>query len=140
MKALSVRAPWWWAILHLGKDIENREWPTRLRGRILLHASTWYVERDVREDINCIDGIVRAGMDDLLADDNPREVFSRSAGCIVGSVEIVGCVTQSQSPWFYGKYGFLLRDPVAFLEPIPVKGALGFFDVPDSLLEEAGKP
>jgi hypothetical protein len=140
VKALSVRAPWWWAILHLGKDIENREWPTRLRGRILLHASTWYVERDVREDINCIDGIVRAGMDDLLADDNPREVFSRSAGCIVGSVEIVGCVTQSQSPWFYGKYGFLLRDPVAFLEPIPVKGALGFFDVPDSLLEEAGKP
>jgi hypothetical protein len=134
MKALSVRAPWWWAILHLGKDIENREWRTAFRGRILLHASRWYVERDVLEDVNCIDGIVRAGMDDLLADGNPREVFSRSSGCIVGSVEIVGCVTHSDSPWFFGTYGFQLANPIALPAPIPFKGALGFFDVPDNFL------
>ena len=37
MKALSVRAPWWWAILH-GKPVENRDWYTRVRGRVALHA------------------------------------------------------------------------------------------------------
>lgn len=39
MKALSIRQPWAWMILHAGKDIENREWPTRFRGRVLIHAS-----------------------------------------------------------------------------------------------------
>jgi hypothetical protein len=39
MKALSIRPPWAWAILHLGKTIENRTWKTRYRGPILLHAS-----------------------------------------------------------------------------------------------------
>mgnify|MGYP006363525131 CR=1 FL=1 len=35
MKALSIRAPWWWAILYAGKDIENREWATRFRGPVI---------------------------------------------------------------------------------------------------------
>ena len=36
---LSIRQPWAWLILNAGKDIENREWPTRFRGRVLIHAS-----------------------------------------------------------------------------------------------------
>lgn len=36
MKALSVRAPWWWFILHAAKDIENRDWSTRFRGTVYL--------------------------------------------------------------------------------------------------------
>ena len=39
MKALSIRQPWAWLILHGGKDIENRDWATRFRGRVLIHAS-----------------------------------------------------------------------------------------------------
>jgi hypothetical protein len=39
MKALSVIMPWPWLILYGGKDIENRSWETRYRGRILIHAS-----------------------------------------------------------------------------------------------------
>ena len=39
MMALSIRQPWAWLILHAGKDIENRDWPTRFRGRFLIHAS-----------------------------------------------------------------------------------------------------
>ena len=37
--ALSVRQPWAWAIIHAGKDIENRSWATKFRGRVLIHAS-----------------------------------------------------------------------------------------------------
>jgi hypothetical protein len=39
MKAISIRAPWAWAILHAGKDVENRTWPTNVRGTVAIHAS-----------------------------------------------------------------------------------------------------
>src|SRR5262245_29717412 len=39
MKALSLRQPWLWAVLELGKVIENRRWNTRFRGPVLLHAA-----------------------------------------------------------------------------------------------------
>src|SRR5690348_2447825 len=39
MKALSIRQPWAWLILHAGKDIENRDWSTRFRGQVLIHAA-----------------------------------------------------------------------------------------------------
>ena len=38
MPALSIRQPWAWAILHAGKDIENRSWRTAFRGEVLIHA------------------------------------------------------------------------------------------------------
>ena len=52
-------------------------------------------------------------------DDLPR-------GGIVGEAEIVDCVTQSDSPWFEGPYGFVLRNahPLPFR---PCRGRLGFF-------------
>jgi hypothetical protein len=30
-----------------------------------------------------------------------------------------------------GEYGFVLRDPIILPKPVPFKGMLGFFDVPD---------
>lgn len=39
MKALSIKQPWVYAILHEGKDIENRSWNTAYRGWLALHAS-----------------------------------------------------------------------------------------------------
>jgi hypothetical protein len=43
MRALSIRQPWAWAILHAGKDIENRDWKPgnparRFRGSFLIHG------------------------------------------------------------------------------------------------------
>jgi hypothetical protein len=48
-------------------------------------------------------------------------------GTIIGEVDIVDCVTKSASPWFTGKYGFLLSIPVLYDQPIPCKGKLNFF-------------
>ena len=39
MLALSIRQPWASLILKAGKNIENRDWPTKYRGRILIHAA-----------------------------------------------------------------------------------------------------
>lgn len=121
MRALSIRQPWANLILKAGKDIENRCWPTRIRGRILIHASK---------------GCTRDEMEDAL--DFAREVTgiqytadlkTISRGGIVGSVEIVDCVTSSASPWFVGEYGFVLRNP-EILPFRPMNGQLGFFEVP----------
>jgi hypothetical protein len=56
----------------------------------------------------------------------PIEKLER--GGIVGQCEIVGCVTQSESRWFFGPYGFVIQNakPLPF-KPLP--GKLGFFDV-----------
>ena len=51
-------------------------------------------------------------------------------GVIVGTVELAGCVVRSESPWFTGLYGFVLRNPIALTKPIPCKGRLGFWTVP----------
>lgn len=64
-----------------------------------------------------------------------HEALLPARGCIVGSVEIVDCVTASPSPWFFGPVGFVLRDPVPLAQPVPCKGALGFFPVPGDVLE-----
>lgn len=126
MRALSIRQPWVWHILNSGKDIENRDWPTRFRGRVLIHASQ---------------GMTRAeyeyGQDPLWAhagqtiDLPPIDQLQR--GGIVGSMEIVDCVAVSDSPWFFGRFGFVLRDPLP-LPFVPWNGQLGFFDVPASAL------
>ena len=135
MKALSVRAPWWWFILHAGKDIENRDWPTRFRGTVYLHASKWFNLAEVHEDAVEAMDIFRSIQTGFGAGATMtfREMKS-VGGCIVGKVDIVDCVSKSDSPWFFGKYGFVLSNPVAFENPIPFKGALGFFDVPDELI------
>src|SRR5215472_1457845 len=38
MKALSVRQPWAWLIVNGYKPVENRNWLTKFRGRLLIHA------------------------------------------------------------------------------------------------------
>lgn len=126
MKALSIRQPWAWLILNAGKDIENRDWPTKLRGRILVHASKGMTHSG---DYASAYGAA------MVAD--PRilmpEFDDLERGGIVGSIEIVDCVTASDSPWFFGLYGFVLRNPQV-LPFTPYKGQLGFFDVPDSVI------
>lgn len=123
MKAISIRQPWAWLILHGGKDIENRTWPTKFRGRVLVHAAKGMTRAEY-------DATQRRGLMPFIRD--------MERGGIVGSVEIVDCVQQSDSPWYEGAYGFVLRDPqpVPF---IPMKGALGFFNVDPSLLPALGE-
>ena len=128
MKALSVRAPWWWAILH-GKPVENRDWYTGMRGRVWIHASKFWTGLQVRMDWE--EALTMAETDGLKLPWLNWDAMRQTGGCIVGSVEIYGCVRDYPSAFFVGEYGFLLRDPIILPTPIPFKGALGFFEVPD---------
>jgi hypothetical protein len=130
MKALSVRAPWWWFILYGGKDIENRDWPTKFRGTVYVHASKWFgieeVDADFRNHIRLMSDECRARFAGQLI---TLRMLKDSGGCLVGTVDIVDCVERSKSPWFCGRYGFVLANPRPLDRPVPCKGALGFFEV-----------
>ncbi|MDY6960283.1 MAG: ASCH domain-containing protein [Pseudomonadota bacterium] len=129
MMALSVRQPWAWAIIYARKDIENRNWPTRFRGRFLVHASKG-MTRDEYED--CLDTMCAISRAAPFPKGLTLPTFDElERGGIVGSVDLVDCVSDHSSPWFFGTYGFVLRNP----EPLPfrpVRGALGFFS-PDAV-------
>jgi ASCH domain. len=118
---LSVRQPWAWAILN-GKDVENRDWSTTRRGRFLLHASKKCTVSDWAEAVCDIARIQPA----LSAPD----IEDLDRGGIVAAFDIVDCVSESTSPWFVGKFGFVIANvkPLPFT---PCKGQLGFFRCPD---------
>lgn len=96
-------------------------WRTNVRGRIWIHASAGTGSNEeylaAIESVCEVSGIDRSSLPGLRL------------GGIVGSVEIVDCVTASESPWFVGPFGFVLRNPTrcAF---IPCKGKLGFWEAP----------
>src|SRR4051812_22340706 len=120
--ALSVRQPWAWAIIHAGKDIENRSWQAvnhglRQRGRIAIHASKG-MTREEYEDAK-----------DTIERNAPYcpEAIDLLRGGIIGTVQVIDVVDDHKSPWFFGPRGLVLRDP----EPcdfIPSLGALGYFE------------
>ncbi len=129
MIALSIRQPWAHFIVHGAagrfKDVENRDWRTPFRGRCLIHASKGGTKEDFRLALVGVEetfGIVIG----MAFDDFPR-------GGIIGDVEIYDCVDASDSPWFMGPHGFLLRDPrpMAFAA---MPGRLGFFNVTEAAL------
>ena len=144
MKALSIRAPWWWFILHAGKDIENRDWHTNFRGTVLLHASKWWKQDKVIDDVDdAIDCFKQRPSADHNGAKITWEEMGAKGGHIVGKVDIVDCVVRSNSPWFFGAFGFVLANPVVFKTPIPCRSALGLFDVPkdvEYLLKLNGNP
>jgi len=130
MKALTIRQPWAWAILHAGKDIENRDWSTRFRGTIAIHAAKG-MTRDEYFYAGCmILDAVQAGNRQSRLEVPPYEQLER--GSIIGVADIINCVFAHPSPWFQGVYGFVLANPRA-ITPIECRGALGFWDVPPEI-------
>ena len=128
MKAISIRGPWWWMILNIGKIIENRDWPTTQRGRVLIHASKGMTGDEYMAAVDFARTAVAPEYRGKGIVVPPWREMKR--GGIVGSVEIVDCVRQHDSPWFMGAYGWVLRDPVV-LPFREFRGSLGFFNVPD---------
>ena len=49
IKALSIKQPYPHHIFHDGKDVENRDWPTRGRGWFIVHAGVSKTELDMSD-------------------------------------------------------------------------------------------
>ena len=140
MKALTVQNPWAWAIIHGQKTVENRTQRWKYRGPLAIHAGLRWSHRG--------NGIVSrlAGVDiPPFNVGHPSEI----RGAIIGVVQLVDVHTAvpgcCDSPWAEYAYAehptgttrrdithLVLEDPRP-VEPIPCRGALGLWTVPDHL-------
>lgn len=127
--ALSVRQPWAWAIINAAKDIENRTWQAvnrglKRRGRIAIHASKGLAKQEYEDARDFINECLAASPDLELRCPAAIDLLR---GGIIGSVDIVDVVTESESIWFMGPRGLVLRKPLP-CEFVPSVGALGYFE------------
>jgi hypothetical protein len=142
MKCLSVRQPWAWAILHAGKDVENRTWAPgkalKPGDRLAIHASKMFDVDGLRWIVTNHEAL------GLKLADIPIDAKAYPVGCVVGSVEFLGTVTDEDiktfnaGRWFFGPVGWLVQKPVVLAEPVPMKGRLGLFDVDDGIFTTEG--
>ncbi len=118
--AISLRQPWAWLVVNGYKTIENRKWKSKFRGPVLVHAAAKMSPSEyetcaarVRE-IN--PSVELPALEELLR------------GGIVGQMEVIDCVSESNDPWFTGPYGFTVRSA----KTLPFKrckGQLFFFEI-----------
>lgn len=161
MKTLTIKQPWASLICtprpenpSLGiKDIENRTWPTKYRGRIYVHAAQKPVpfngmSNGVKfnllrlKEIYKIHPPSKGRYADLMSE------YPNSA--IIGEVDIIDCVINHSSIWAehsteslpgedYWKnpiYNWVLANPVLYKEPIlNVKGKLSFWEFEEEVLK-----
>jgi hypothetical protein len=100
-----------WASLNVAgiKDVENRSWRTKYRGRLGIHAAVGF-------DQDLIDAY-----SDLLDDDFPL-------GALIGSVTLVDCVNNSRSKWADpGAWHWILTEPKTRVQPRRMTGRLGLW-------------
>lgn len=124
MIALSIKQPYAALILLPSSDprhkrIENRDWKRSIRGNFLIHTGK---------------SPDREGMADY-----PNIPGAEVRGAIVGMAELYDIkafldISQySSMRHAFGPWCFMLRNIKRLDNPIPYRGELGFFGVPDSV-------
>jgi hypothetical protein len=144
MRALTVRPPWSWAIAHGGKNIENRSWPTSYRGLLAIHGgarSRWDPDGQASP-------LLRAAWAEHARSrpeaHNTIWLLRKSTewmafGAVVAVAELRGChgpddCPATCSPWAaWGQYHWNLFDARALPEPVPCRGALGLWRLPEDV-------
>jgi hypothetical protein len=146
MRAITVRQPWAWAIVHGGKDVENR---TRniagsYRGPVAIHAGLTDDTSDLSAALTCGAWVQwwtearEAGVD-----------VGQQRGAVIGVVDLIDVHNHEAprvnsprhvipatcpSPWAQDDHHHLvLANPRPLTRPIPWRGALGLWTVPDEL-------
>lgn len=144
-KAISIKQPWAYLICAGIKDVENRTWPTKYRGRVYIHASAKPVGQYFSEGVFTADQL-----NSLIQSKKINLIEKVQLSAIIGHVDIVDCVINHDSIWAeksetglldeptneYGKpiYNWILANPVLFDKPIlNVKGKLSFWSCSEYL-------
>ena len=125
--ALSIRQPWATLIVLGYKDIENRQWPSKYRGPLYIHAGKTMSRMEWQDAKDFATPILQACcLEPFLFPSFDSQFLAK--GGIIGKVTMTDCVEDHPSPWFMGDYGFVFKDATAI--PFrPLKGQLGFFPV-----------
>lgn len=139
--AISVHAPWAWALMFAGKDVENRSksFPRQrdgqpVLGRVWVHASLWPVtgplprgETMRGNEWNC----ELERMERLAGFGAPWKAINEMRGHIVGSIRVDGYQTPDNPPsskWYIpGSLAVMMCDPIPLAKPVLSPGALGWW-------------
>ena len=125
--ALSIQQPWAWLIVNGPKDIENRNWSTRFRGRFFVHSGKKF-DWTIQSPMVFKKILPEKTFNELVAKWNDIKTGDGYRGGIVGISEITGCVDEHLSDWFFGEYGFVLnKKQTIALNYVPLPGKLRFF-------------
>src|ERR1019366_1783623 len=107
---------------------------TTQHGLVAIHSSAKLERSEIEDACGMMRGFIPKFSERIFTAEVMKSPDRYPLGSILGTVELVDYVTASDSPWFCGQYGFVLRNPVAFKNPIPCRGALMFWEVPESAL------
>lgn len=135
--ALSIQQPWAYAILALGKSVENRTWACpawALGQRIIVHAGKAYDSeaeafiKSIHPEIDFLslqfEGAFPLGV--LVGEITITSSWQFSQPQIP-LYEPVGDETVEICPWAFGPYCWDIEDTAIYDQPIPCTGQLGFF-------------
>ena len=141
MRTITIKQPYASLIVEGIKDIENRTWNTKFRGRVLIHSSAkGACKRDDYHKLLTTRQWEYLGVVPCLNMLSSNYNYDNAA--IIGSVEIVDCVINHPSIWAdktiggcipnidtHIIYNWVLANPILFDNPIRnVKGRLSFWD------------
>lgn len=127
MRCLTIRQPWASLIAAGLKPIENRTWPTRYRGPLLIHVSAKLGFRQHDWETFCRHHPEAAGLQ--------FEDLAEQCGRIICQVELVDCVPVDRLPddlrshWCCeGPICWIIHNPIPFAGTPKVKGKLGVWE------------
>ena len=117
-RVLTVQQPWAWAIIHGGKDVENRDWKPARPLVLLIHAG-------LKTDFAAFGFMQQLGVE-------PPVTSVLAYGAIIGAVTVTGWTETSPSRWAsHTRWHWLLSNPGAAQQPIPYRGQTGLFRPPE---------
>ncbi len=127
MKAVTLIQPAASLVVLGACRLDVRAWRTAHRGRVAVYASR-ALPQGSRELCTCepVRSALRAG----LGHDDWRRL---PLGALLGTVELIDC-TPVEEDGLPGGWAWVLDNPEPLAEPVPYRGRLGIFDVPDELL------
>ena len=141
MKAISLLQPWAALVVMGGKKIETRNWATKHRGTILIHAS-------------------QGKVGSIFASEPPFKKYiphfkKLPFGALIGEAtitdviriedlempdELINHLTMEEKAfgdYSKGRYAWILEDHKQFDKPIPARGTLSIWEYPDENLRDA---
>lgn len=135
MKALSCTQPWAQLVVEGWKTFETRSWDTGHRGPIAIHASKGFPAW-AKDLLNA----------SVFKDALKRPPAALACGAIIGVVSIKATLPVSNAlrwepsetelafgDWSEGRYIWELENPILLLRPIPAKGALRLWTLPEDI-------
>lgn len=149
MKALSLTQPWATLVAIGVKRLETRSWSTSYRGWLAIHAAKTFSQwaRDIcLKEPYCSalaaggdNGLIDLPLGAIIAVGNLHRVgiIGRQAD---GAVRVQGLelpvegIELSFGDYTPGRYAWVFTNVRRLHQPVPFKGALGLWQVPDDLL------